>query len=263
MRPIHCIRPLGPGSGVVLDAELVCGLFLRRVNRFVAEVEVAGQAEQVHVANSGRLAQLLVRGNRVILAERRSPTRRTSWDLIMAALPYGAEPRWSLVDSRLPMRVFSRSLQEARLPEFWGLTRMRREVSAGASRFDYQLGRNSGPEVCWVEVKSVTLTVSASWGPEARFPDAPTERGRRHLRDLCALAAKGDRCAVVFAVCRPDAVSLSANAEVDPAFARALWDAALAGVEIYAYRIMSDPRRGCWLEGRLPVRIEESCRNHP
>ena len=205
---VRCMVPVGPGSRVPLDGRLACGRFLRRVNRFVAEVQLGGQIELVHVPNSGRLTQLLIPGNPVILGDRRSPTRKTD-----------------------------------------------REVSVGGSRFDYRLGRDGDPGACWVELKSVTLTVPTPWGPEARFPDAPTRRGTRHLRELSALAGGGTRCAVVFAVCRPDAQSVSAHAEVDPAFASALWDAAMAGVEIYGLRIHSDPRTGCGLEGRLPVRI--------
>ncbi len=252
---VRCMVPVGPGSRVPLDGRLACGRFLRRVNRFVAEVQLGGQIELVHVPNSGRLTQLLIPGNPVILGDRRSPTRKTDWDLILAALPNGTSPRWSLVDSRRPMDILFRALREGRLPEFGGLTRVDREVSVGGSRFDYRLGRDGDPGACWVELKSVTLTVPTPWGPEARFPDAPTRRGTRHLRELSALAGGGTRCAVVFAVCRPDAQSVSAHAEVDPAFASALWDAAMAGVEIYGLRIHSDPRTGCGLEGRLPVRI--------
>lgn len=262
MPDVRCIVPVGPGSRMQLDENLVCGRFLRRVNRFVAEVQFEGRTEPVHVPNSGRLIQLLIPGNPVVLADRRSPTRKTDWDLILAALPGETSPRWSLVDSRRPMDILFRALREGRLPEFGGLTRVDREVSVGGSRFDYRLGRDADPEVCWVELKSVTLTVPTPWGPEARFPDAPTRRGTRHLRELSALAGSGSRCAVVFAVCRPDAHSVSVNAEVDPAFASALWEAAMAGVEIYGLKITSDPRKGCWLEGRLPVRIPSSCGNH-
>ncbi|MFO8059376.1 MAG: DNA/RNA nuclease SfsA [Bacillota bacterium] len=259
---VQCIDSLPRSARLAIDEDLVCGRFVRRVNRFVAEVEILGEIEAVHLANSGRLSQLLIPGNWVGLADRPSPTRRTSRDLVLAALLGESCSRWILVDSRLPVEVVWQSLRDGDLPEFCRLREVRREVPAGRSRFDFQLTDEEGGELCWMEVKSVTLAVSTPSGIEARFPDAPTERGVRHLRDLTALVRRGDRCAVAFAVCHPGAVSVAAHPEVDPGFARALWDAAMAGVEVYAYRILSDPRSGSWLEGRLPVRMEESCRNY-
>lgn len=258
---MQCLDVPLDGCGMPFGSPLSEGRFVRRLNRFAAEVEVEGGNQVVHVPNTGRMGQLLTPGNRVILADRRSPSRKTTHDLILAAIngsAAGEDPSWVLIDSRTPMDVFFRALEGGRIPEFRGYDVLKRERTLGESRFDFHL---SGPEErspCWVELKSVTFATCSPWGREARFPDAPTARGVRHLQHLMEAVIDGHRCAVVFAVCRPDAGGAAPNEQVDPLFAGTLWEAASAGVEVYAYRFLSDPREGCRLEDRLPVRISKS-----
>ena len=216
--------------------------FVRRENRFRVTVEVAGRIEAAHLPNSGRLGELLIPGRCCYLAPRLSPRRRTPYDLLLVA---HAEVLVS-VDARLPNRLFAEALAAGRLAPFAGATAVEPEVRRGGSRLDFRL---EGPwGVCWVEAKSVTLVK----GGVALFPDAPTGRGRRHLEELAALAREGDRAAVVFVVQRSDAAAFAPNAEIDPAFARALREAQAAGVETYAYRCRVT-RRALSIVDEVPV----------
>ncbi len=220
---------------------------VRRLNRFVLQVQMDNELVSVYLPNSGRLEQLLFAGNDVLVVRRSSPQRKTDFDAVMASLP--GRTGWACIDSRLPAQVLGEALQRRVFPEFADLSCVRSEVKAGDSRLDFRLSSSDGEQVCWVEVKSVTLSV----GSEARFPDAPTQRGRRHVKELSKLVSGAVRCAVVFAVCRPEASIFAPNQQVDSEFSQALWEAASRGVEVYSYRFMSEPDTGTRIAGRLPV----------
>lgn len=203
-------------------APLVPGRFVLRDNRFRATVEVAGRPVPVHVPNSGRMRELLVPGAEVRLAPAHAPGRRTAFDLVLVRSSGG----WVSVDARLPPRLFAEWLQQGGSGPLAGWQPMEVEVAVGSSRVDLLLRR--GDDRCWVETKSVTLVR----GGVALFPDAPTERGRRHLHALAALAASGQCAAAVFIVQRGDAVCFRPNDETDPAFGLALRDAIRHGVTV-------------------------------
>jgi sugar fermentation stimulation protein A len=149
---------------------------------------------------------------------------------------------WVSVDTRLPNRAVGKWLAEGRLPEFRAYRNVQPEVALGESRIDFLL-RNGRD--CYLEVKSCTLVE----GDSAFFPDAPTDRGRRHVATLAEAAERGLRSSVLFVVQRPDASLFRPRDETDPAFADALRDARGRGVEVYAYRSrfvegqLVDPRR--------------------
>jgi sugar fermentation stimulation protein A len=132
-------------------------------------------------------------------------------------------------DARLPGHLVFEALQEGRLTPFTGYPQVRREVVFGESRLDLLL--QGPPGRCVVEVKSVTL-VERGLG---LFPDAPTERGRRHVQTLAQAVAKGYRAAVLFVIQRPDAHACAPNDSADPAFGAALREAVAQGVEAHAY----------------------------
>jgi sugar fermentation stimulation protein A len=134
------------------------------------------------------------------------------------------------------------------MPELEGATVRAREVRHGASRIDFLL-RHRGRDVL-TEVKSATWVV----GRRALFPDAPTVRGARHLRELAEVARNGAGAALIFVVQRTDVTSLAPHAERDPAFAAALRDAQNAGVQVLAYRCSVTPR-GARLLDRIPMEI--------
>ena len=194
---------------------LVEGAFEQRLNRFAALVGVDGRQAMVHVANSGRMRELLWQGNRCLLAPRTAAGRKTAYDLALVEVARdravgepraeydGADPGRVLVsaDARLPPALLSEAFHEGRLPPFAEYDTARREVVYGDSRLDLLL---SGPHgACFIEVKSVTLVEDGV----ALFPDAPTERGRRHLGALVREDAvdEGYRAAAVFVIQREDA----------------------------------------------------------
>jgi len=132
------------------------------------------------------------------------------------------------VDARLPNPLFAEAVKERKISGFDYQT-VQPEVTRGNSRLDFRL---SGPDgVCWVETKSVTLVRDGT----ALFPDAPTERGRKHLHELMDVVVAGEKATMVFVVQRPDALRFSANRKADPDFADSLYRAATVGVSVRAF----------------------------
>ena len=211
---------------------LIPGQFVRRLNRFAALVEVGGRRALAHVANSGRLGELLVPGHAVYLRCPPAEGRRCPYDL--ALVQYRG--RLVSVDARLPNLLVAEALAAGRIAPLCGYPLTRAEVRQGSHRLDFVLERPGAR--CLVEAKSCTLVE----GGVALFPDAPTERGRRHVELLTRAVQHAPRprgrtdAAVVFVVQRADAVAFRPHAEADPALALALARAARAGVRILAYR---------------------------
>lgn len=208
-----------------LSADLVEGRFRERLNRFAALVEVNGRDEMVHVANSGRMHELLVPGNRVLLKPAPGEHRKTQFDLALVDLG----STLASADARLPNALFAEALEQRRLSEFQEYPNFRREVTYGDSRLDLLLESDDGQ--CYVETKSVTLVVDGV----GLFPDAPTTRGVKHLHSLARAVSEGYRAAAVFVIQRDDAISFSTNGPADPEFAQTLREVMAAGVEAYAY----------------------------
>lgn len=241
---------------------IVSGRLIQRMNRFVAAVEVQGEIVHAHVANSGRMKELLFPGNRVVLEYQPGKERKTPYDLIVA------EYNGFLVsvDSRLPNLLVAEAIQAGELPGLEHLTVERREVGYGESRLDLKLigrqtpasletaeGNTNGPsqlenyrattrDGCmdvknlrpgegYAEIKSCTLVNEGI----AMFPDAPTERGARHVRELIRARQEGYVAYVIFLVQREDAYVFQPNDSTDPEFGTALREAANAGVQIKAY----------------------------
>lgn len=200
--------------------------FIRRVNRFAATVDLGGDETLVHVANSGRMRELLVTGRRVLLRPVAGNHRKTAFDLAMVDLGHAL----ASADARLPNRLVWEALRDGRLPQFAGLDEIRPEVRYGESRLDLALHGPKG--ACYVETKSVTLVE----GGVGLFPDAPTIRGRKHMLSLAQAVADGHRAAVVFVVQREDADTFSPNDDADPEFGLTLRESLDRGVEAYAYR---------------------------
>ncbi|MBQ9392957.1 MAG: DNA/RNA nuclease SfsA [Oscillospiraceae bacterium] len=206
----------------------VCtGRFLARPNRFIAQVEIGGRVEVCHVKNTGRCRELLTPGAAVYLEHCPGAARRTQYDLIAVE----KQGRLINMDAQAPNRVFA---EFARVfePE---ATQVRSEVTVGQSRLDFCLYTPAGPH--YVEVKGVTLEEDG----HCRFPDAPTERGVRHLQELTRLAGEGVRATVFFVVQMERALDLAPNDATHPAFGAALRAAAAAGVRVVAYTCRVTP----------------------
>ena len=203
--------------------KVISGQFLARPNRFVAKVDINGQIETVHVKNTGRCRELLVPGVEVFLEEGSNPNRKTAYDLI--AVRKGE--RLINMDSQAPNRVF-REWAEAGgfLPN---VRTVRGEYTYGDSRLDFCLETERG--LHFVEVKGVTLEEDGF----ARFPDAPTERGIKHIRELQRAVEEGHEATLFFVVQMEDIISVSPNDVTHPAFGAALREAAAAGVQVRAY----------------------------
>lgn len=194
-------------------------VFLRRPNRFIAEVETEAEGPlTVHVKNTGRCRELLRPGCRVILAKAANPARKTPYDLIAAVREDG---RLFNIDSQAPNAAAGEWLR--RLGIF---DEIRPEYAIGDSRFDFFLRR--GEERYLLEIKGCTLVR----GGIGYFPDAPTLRGARHLRELARLAGEGFHCSAGFVIQTEGVTEVLPNRETDPDFARALEEASKAGVAI-------------------------------
>jgi sugar fermentation stimulation protein A len=229
--------PLGGGG------ELVEATFVARPNRFVVEALLDGALVRAHLHDRGRLKETLIPGARLLLARRAGARRATAFQAVGA---YVGEQLAS-IDTVLPNRLIDCALRAGALAPFAGYTHVRREATVGRSRFDFMLSDAAGRR-CIVEVKSAGFVDTSG---EALFPDAPTERGRRHLRELAEAAAGGERVAVVF-VAQGCAGRVRVNDAIDPAFAQTLAAVAADGVEVYAYSCPLSPA-GITLGPCVPV----------
>ena len=210
-----------------LHPQLQEARFVARPNRFTCLVTLDGREVVAHVANSGRIKELLRSEHPMYLAPAPAGSRRkTAYDLALVK----ADGVLVSANAHLPNALLREAIEVGRLPAFAGYDSLRPEVKFEDSRVDFLLSGRSG--LCYIEAKSVTLVEDGV----GLFPDAPTERGRRHVLTLCEAVRQGHRAAVVFVVQRPDADSLSPNCSADPEFCRALVHAGTCGVEVYAYR---------------------------
>lgn len=201
--------------------DMTPGIFLRRPNRFIAHVEIDGQEEIVHVKNTGRYRELLPAGARVWCQRSHNPARKTKFDLI--TVEKGS--RLINMDSQAPNIAAGEWLRNGGLGELWDL---KAETVHGDSRFDFSFTKDGKP--CFLEVKGVTLEQDGI----CAFPDAPTERGSKHLRGLTRLARQGYGAYVLFVIQMSDVQYLHPNDGTDPVFAQALREAAAGGVSILA-----------------------------
>lgn len=201
-------------------------IFIKRDNRFRAEIDIEGERYKTHVANSGRMTELLVPGAGAWVHKSEDPARKTPYDLVL--IEHAGE--LICLNAHLANAIMAFWLTERLLPEFAEVTSFRREKVHGDSRFDFEL--HFGEQICLLEVKSVNLVVDG----QARFPDAPTVRGTKHVQELTRYQLEGGQSAIVFIVMRQDAHSFAPNEATDPKFAQALREAEAAGVFIRVYR---------------------------
>lgn len=217
-------------------------VFLSRPNRFIAHVAVEGREEVVHVKNTGRCRELLLPGRTVWLEKSANPARKTAYDLV------AVEKGELLVnmDSQAPNKVFGEWAAAGRFVP--GLTLLRPETVWGNSRFDYYW--EAGSRRGFVEVKGCTLEEEG----HARFPDAPTQRGVKHLEELTAALGAGYEAAVCFVLQMSPMRSFSPNDDTHPAFGDALRRAAAAGVKVLAVECAVTPD-SLDISGFVPVKL--------
>lgn len=223
-------------------------VFLSRPNRFIARVELEGTIETVHVKNTGRCRELLLPGAAVWLAEGNNPARKTRFDLIAVEKERAGRPPLLVnMDAQAPNAVFREWAEGGGfLP---GLTLLHPETAWGRSRFDFywEAGERRG----FVEVKGVTLEDNG----HARFPDAPTERGVKHLEELMACRAEGYEAAMCFVIQMAGMRYFAPNDMTHSAFGDALRRAVAAGVWVLAVECAVAPDR-LTITKAVPVRLD-------
>jgi len=225
---------------------LLQGTLVRRYQRFFADVRLRnGHVVTAHTPNTGRMLGCSAPGSRVWIS-RADPARRRRLRYTLEIVEAGAVLVG--VNTLLPNRLVERAVLERAIPELAGHGPPRREVRVGRSRIDLVLGREA--PLCYVEIKNVTLVE----GGVARFPDAVTERGRRHLEELARLVQRGHRAVTFFLVQRADGQRLRPADDIDPRYGRALRRAVRRGVDVLAYRAAVSPR-GVALADRIPLEL--------
>ncbi len=197
--------------------QVIHGRFIDRPNRFTAHVRIDGMRETVHVKNTGRCRELLLPDAEVILAEAENPARKTKYDLIAV---YKESLGWVNIDSQAPNKVALEWLKTQ------GYSRIRPEYVYGDSRLDFYMEKGEGKYL--MEVKGCTLEVDGI----GYFPDAPTERGVKHLRDLARAAEEGYHSLAVFVIQMEGVCEVRPNVETHAEFGTALEYAVEAGVEV-------------------------------
>ena len=226
-----------------MEYDQICqGVFCCRPNRFIAEVELAGQRVMCHVRNTGRCRELLQPGVTVWCQHHSNPMRKTAYSLIAVE----KQGQVVNVDSQAPNTVAAEWLAEGGLGAV--PLQLQREVRQGQSRFDFLLQMPQGP--MFVEVKGVTLEEDGV----ARFPDAPTSRGARHVRHLQQLKEQGVDACVLFVIQMERIELFRPNWRQDPHFAAALEQAAAVGVQVLAVKCHVTPNT-LKITGRVPVRL--------
>jgi sugar fermentation stimulation protein A len=210
----------------------------------LAKVSVDGCEELVHVHDPGRLKELLYKGNVCLIRYAAGPKRKTEWDMVAARK--GTE--YVLVHSGYHRYISEALIQNPEISPFGKIQSLRAEVTNGDSRLDYKLIGEAGRPI-WVEVKGCSLSVAGV----AKFPDAPTVRGTRHLRSLMAIKASGERAAALIIVLS-EADVFEPNWETDPEFSRTFYEALDSGVEIIPVQVLFNAEKGTFnYIKRLPI----------
>ena len=221
-------------SDILLPYEkpVLKGTLIRRYKRFLADVALDGSGETVtvHVPNSGSMLSCSESGREVLVSDSRNPDRKLRLSLELVRVADGAYG-WAGVNTALPNVLVSRAIEAGAVPELTGYENLRREVTVEkGTRLDIVLESSRGR--CFVEVKNVTLARNGI----AYFPDAVTERGRKHLEVLARLRKKSVRAVIFFLVQRPDCNSFSPADDIDPEYGKTLRKVLAQGVELLAYR---------------------------
>ena len=222
---------------------LVPGTFVERPNRFLVHFERGHELHHPHLADPGRLTELLTLGAQLLMSPAEG-RRKTAFTVELVQ----AQGRWIVINSMMPNRLVGAGLTDGSFDDLPTFDGFRREPRDEGGRCDCLL---RPPErTFWLEVKGCSLVEDRV----GLFPDAPTERGRRHLRHLIEVIRDGQGAGVLFVVGRDDADSLRPTSKTDPEFAALLGEAESEGVALTAYRCRPDPEAVC-LDRKIPVHI--------
>jgi sugar fermentation stimulation protein A len=234
---------------------LLEGVFLQRYKRFFADVEMPdGSIITAHCPNSGSMKGCNIPGSKAWISDSMNPKRKLRHTLEILEID-GVR---MCVNTHRPNGLVEEAIRDGQIPELAGYDVIRREVRYGSEKSRIDLLLERGEERCYVEVKSVTLGGSEGL---ARFPDAVTTRGTKHLRELMGVVDDGDRAVLMFCASRDDTLVIEPADEIDLVYGRTLRQAHGKGVEILAYGLDIEPpvlalRRA--VEVRLPALSDES-----
>lgn len=210
---------------------IVEGIFLNRPNRFIANVIIDGKKEIAHVKNTGRCKEILIEGTKVFLEKSNNPNRKTKYSVISAL----KGDTLINIDSQVPNTVVYESINNGRIHNFKDITFLKREVKYNDSRFDlyFETKKKKG----FIEIKGVTLEVNGL----SMFPDAPTTRGTKHVKEMIQAVQEG-YCGYIFFLIQIDKINkFTPNINMDKDFSDALIQAKRSGVEILAYNSIVTP----------------------
>jgi sugar fermentation stimulation protein A len=236
----------GNRAPMLLPQPMLRGVLVARYKRFFADVALDdGRAITAHCPNPGSMLGMKTPGHVVWVSRSDDPKRKLAHTLELVEV----DGALIGVNTMLPNRLVAEALAAGAIPELAGYASVRREVKYGeASRVDFLLEAPDRP-ACWVEVKSVTLCRAVGL---AEWPDSVSARGARHIAELEAVVARGDRAVVLFLVQRSDCDRFALASDLDPAFSRALERAVASGVEVLAYGCEVGPER-IGITGRVPL----------
>jgi len=206
--------------------KIVSGTFIKRRNRFIAEVMINGELEIVHVKNTGRCEEILKEGAKIFLEKSDNPNRKTGYSLISAI----KNENLINVDSQAPNKVVYESLKKEEIEPFNNLKIIKKEKTFQKSRFDIYYERKNGKKG-FIEIKGVTLENEGL----TKFPDAPTERGKKHVLEMVEAVEKGYEGNILFLIQMDNFLEFSPNREMDRKFSEALEYAKNKGVNIFIY----------------------------
>ena len=211
---------------MIFEKNIYEAVFINRPNRFNARVLLNGEEIVVHVPNTGRCKEILIEGSKVLLREENNPNRKTRYDLIAA---YKGDILIN-IDSQVPNKVVNEALLNKKIKKLEKFNIVNREKTFGKSRFDFMLSTDND-EKYYLEVKGVTLEQNG----ECKFPDAPTERGAKHILELIEAKKLGYGAGILFLIQLDNVKSFSPNDLTDTNFSNALRLANENNVDIMVY----------------------------
>ncbi len=225
--------------------KLIHGTLIKRYKRFLADIKLDDGTEvTAHCTNSGSMKSCLEDGAEVYLTPVDDPKRKTkfTWEMIKI------NGDWVGINTGNPNKLAFEALVNNKIPELAGYTKVQREVKFGDSRFDVYAENEA--EKCFIEVKNVSLKM----GKYARFPDAVTTRGQKHLRTLMEVKSQGMRAVMLYIIQRSDVEIFAPASEIDPDYASALKAAVKAGVEVIPMQVKVTPEK-IELSKKLPFEL--------
>jgi len=211
---------------MIYNNNIIRAEFIRRPNRFIAYVKIDDKEEIVHVPNTGRCKEILTIGSTVVLSEGKNKNRKTKYDLIAGY----KDSMLINIDSQIPNAVVEEALKNRKVRTLIKYPTIQREKFFGNSRFDFKLSNDMGEEY-YLEVKGVTFENAG----HCMFPDAPTDRGKKHLLELVEVCKTGRKAGVLFLIQLKGAKTFSPYEDMDKNFADALRYAKKNGVDVLAY----------------------------